>query len=92
MMFIDGQRTVDFVLAWWKPNIKNNAPNNAAQFAAAEEAKRKRHTFEQNLIKEDLELEYETNNRLSFVKIHAPHEVLRRYCDILKLRMPMKKV
>lgn len=29
---------------------------------------------------------------LHFVKIHAPLEVLRRYSEILKLRMPMKEV
>ncbi|XP_075213480.1 anoctamin-1-like isoform X2 [Lycorma delicatula] len=92
MVFSDGRRTVDFVLAWWKPVIKHNSPNNAAQLAAAEEAQKKRQTFEQNLIKEGLELEYETNSRLSFVKIHAPREVLRRYCDVLKLRMPMKRL
>lgn len=29
---------------------------------------------------------------LHFIKLHAPDEVLRRYAEILKLRMPMKKV
>lgn len=50
--------------------------------------------FEKNLLHEGLELEYERaeSNGLRFIKIHAPQEVLRRYSEILKLRMPMKEV
>jgi hypothetical protein len=41
-----------------------------------------------------LELEYEERelNGLNFIKLHATLEVLRRYSEILKLRMPMKEV
>jgi hypothetical protein len=41
-----------------------------------------------------LELEYEERepNGLNFIKLHATLEVLRRYGEILKLRMPMKEV
>lgn len=39
----------------------------------------------------DLEKENPTDG-LSFCKIHAPIEVLRRYSEILKLRMPMREV
>lgn len=48
--------------------------------------------FEINLEKEGLELEYEQveTSGLHFIKIHAPKEVLRRYAEILKLRLPMK--
>lgn len=44
--------------------------------------------------KEGLQLEYESDelNGLSFVKITTPKEVLRRYSEILKLRMPMKEI
>lgn len=49
--------------------------------------------FEENLINEGLELERENAiDGLYFIKIHAPSEVLRRYSEILKLRMPMKEV
>jgi len=39
-------------------------------------------------------LEYEERepNGLNFIKLHATLEVLRRYSEILKLRMPMKEV
>ena len=39
-------------------------------------------------------MEYECDelNGLCFVKISTPREVLRRYSEILKLRMPMKEV
>lgn len=51
--------------------------------------------FEENLIKDGLELEYDDQDEhisLNFVKIHATREICRRYSEILRLRMPMKKV
>ena len=57
-------------------------------------AKAKRRIFEQNLEKEGLILETmpETESGMVFVKISAPEFVLKRYAEILKLRLPMKKV
>lgn len=51
-------------------------------------------TFETNLEKEGLQLEYECDgpNGLYVIKITSTKEVLRRYSEILKLRMPMKEV
>jgi hypothetical protein len=43
-------------------------------------------------MEEGLMLEREQNLLLHFIKIHAPVEVIGRYAEILKLRMPMKKV
>ncbi|CAG7717026.1 unnamed protein product [Allacma fusca] len=76
---------VDFVLVW-------ESSTNAEQATSAEIAKEKRQIFEKNLEREGLILEREKleSSTLTFVKIHAPPEVLRRYCEILKLRMPMK--
>jgi hypothetical protein len=52
--------------------------------------------FQSNLIKEGLELEEDVCDEeimdLRFIKIHAPIDVCRRYSEILRLRMPMKKV
>lgn len=53
----------------------------------------KREIFEENLLKEGLELEtYVIDEEIHFIKVHAPLEVLRRYAEILKLRLPMKEV
>lgn len=78
----DGIRPIDFVLAWQKSDN------------ASEEDLRsiKRHIFEQNLIGEGLVLEYDIFDSIHCTKIHAPIEVLRRYSEILKLRLPMKSV
>lgn len=48
--------------------------------------------FEGNLADEGLELEKEIVNGLTFVKIHAPRPVLRKNCEVLKLKMPMRQV
>ncbi len=54
----------------------------------------RRQIFEDNLRNEGLVLEAEPRDPsgLHFVKIRAPLDVLKRYAEILKLRLPMKKV
>lgn len=77
-------KDVDFVLVW-------DAKTEASK---TEDAKEKRRVFEANLDQEGLKLEREKieGTDYYFIKIHAPTEVLRRYAEILKLRMPMKQV
>jgi len=81
-MFRDEGHSVDFVLVW--------AENSAV--STSDVAFKKREIFERHLLEEGLILERQQNLLLNFVKIHAPVEVLGRYAEILKLRMPMKKV
>ncbi|XP_057670023.1 anoctamin-5 isoform X2 [Diorhabda carinulata] len=83
IFFEDGIRSVDYVLVWDAFN----------QNAIEEKAYDKRKTFETNLKREGLQLEFgkQEPNGLNFVKIHVENEVLRRYSEILKLRMPMKE-
>ena len=73
---------MDFVLVW-----DSNTSNS-------DRANETRNIFENNLEQEGLILSryehFETG--LHFVKIFAPNEVLKRYAEILKLRLPMKKV
>ena len=80
------QDNVDFVLVW----------DSNSSSAKSEEAKETRNIFESNLEQEGLVLSrYEHTNSeggLHFVNIFAPDEVLKRYAEILKLRLPMKKV
>lgn len=52
----------------------------------------KRETFEKRLEAVGLELEKEENQRIHFVKIHVPKDVLCQYSEILKLRLPIKEV
>lgn len=84
---------VDFILVW-------NSEEEPATFEEEEDLKTRklrRETFEKNLRNEGLILENEQAPDgcapgLNFVKITAPIEVLERYAEILKLRLPMKKV
>lgn len=75
---------VDFILVW----------EDGSEQATTEGAKDKRRVFEKNLEEDGLKLERERLDacNLNFIKIHAPMEILRRYAEILKLRMPMKEV
>ncbi|EZA51402.1 Anoctamin-1 [Ooceraea biroi] len=84
LYFVDEIRSVDFVLVWDEYNGEAQTYHNVEH----------RKVFEKNLEKEGLELEYEQvePNGLHFIKIHAPREVLRRYAEILKLRLPMKEL
>ena len=80
-LFIEDDK-VDFVLVWDSHSKCADANSETRQ------------VFESNLAQEGLVLSrhehFETG--LHFVKIHAPTEVLKRYAEILKLRLPMKKV
>ncbi|XP_075154912.1 anoctamin-1 isoform X4 [Haematobia irritans] len=77
--FQDGVRGVDYVLAF------NGADHKLDNI-------KKRETFEANLEREGLHLERDNTQRIHFIKIHAPKEVLHRYAEILKIRLPMKKI
>lgn len=101
LFFADGERSVDFVLVWKRlvPScdeersdaLKARELNDICQKEA--ERSERREVFEENLIHEGLELEREiVDEEINFVKVHAPLEVLRRYAEILKLRLPMKEV
>lgn len=101
LFFADGLRSVDFVLVWKKlmPHI-NDERSDVLNQREIEEVNRKekerderREAFEKNLVQVGLEIEREVvDEEIHFVKIHAPLEVLRRYAEILKLRLPMKEV
>ncbi|XP_073835487.1 anoctamin-2-like [Musca autumnalis] len=77
--FQDGVREVDFVLAYIGTD-------------QLEDHIRKREIFETNLKKEGLQLEYDKTQSVHFVLIHAPKDVLYRYAEILKIKMPMKVI
>ena len=67
--------------------------DSKSELSFSDEAKSKRNTFEHNLEQEGLVLSRQQHleTGLHFVKIFVPLEVLKRYAEILKLRLPMKK-
>lgn len=79
-MFNDDRRSVDFVLAWLDGKQSN------------EILAQKRAFFEAHLQTEGLAIEREQTDKLHIVKVHVPKVVLRRYAEILRLRMPIKAV
>ncbi|XP_057333103.1 anoctamin-5-like isoform X2 [Microplitis mediator] len=73
---INRSKKIDFVLAYM----------DDGNFIHAQ----KREVFQAALRDQGLELYHEQNGALCFVKVHAPQEVLCRYCEIMKLKMPIK--
>ncbi|CAE1294863.1 ANO1 [Acanthosepion pharaonis] len=80
LYFDDGVRRIDYILAWETTGKKMM------------EAETARLTFYNNLKKEFLELEEDKSDPdVHFMKVHAPFDVLRRYAELLKLKVPMKE-
>jgi hypothetical protein len=87
-VFRDKDRTVDFILVW-----EDNSEDACKKRKIFENGLRKEGLImEEEPEKEGLILEREQNQLLHFVKIHAPNEVLGRYAEILKLRMPTRVI
>ncbi|ODN00807.1 Anoctamin-5, partial [Orchesella cincta] len=75
----------DFVLIWDK----------ASKVAMSPEGFERRSIFELNLQEEGLLLDWENSEiapSLHVLKIWAPLEVLKRYSEILKFRLPIKQI
>ncbi|CAL8090502.1 unnamed protein product [Orchesella dallaii] len=75
----------DFVLIWDK----------TSKVAMSPDGFQRRSIFELNLQEEGLLLDWENNDitpSLHVVKIWAPLEVLKRYSEILRLRLPIKQI
>uniref|UniRef100_A0A8D2NZ39 Anoctamin n=1 Tax=Zosterops lateralis melanops TaxID=1220523 RepID=A0A8D2NZ39_ZOSLA len=63
--------------------------------ALEEERRLQREEYERNLLEAGLEIEKDPENKsqgLSFVRIHAPWQVLSREAELLKIKMPTKKM
>lgn len=79
----DGISRIDYVLVW---TYKNTDKRRV-------EKENTRRIFEENLKQEGLILEWDIKEGRphQFVKIHAPWEVLTRYAEIMKIRMPINE-
>ncbi|CAG2117039.1 unnamed protein product, partial [Medioppia subpectinata] len=76
------QKRIDFVLVF------RNKDNEKSGKSTAKE----RQIFETNLTEEGLILEYADsvgNDEYTYVQIYAPWDLLTRYAEVMKLRMPM---
>lgn len=89
LMFRDGRRKVDMVLAWEEEDF--------GVMTEAESRKRDyRKTFMENLIKEGLEVELEDksqsfNECTYFLKIHLPWRLETRLAEVMNLKLPVKR-
>ncbi|KAM6942860.1 anoctamin-5b [Xenentodon cancila] len=82
VFFRDGVRRIDFVLSYVDDKD--------------ERKQERRREFEANLKKKGLELETvdksdSKDQKTYFLKIHAPWDVLAKYADVLKIKVPFKE-
>ncbi|XP_077301157.1 anoctamin-4 [Arctopsyche grandis] len=89
LMFRDGRRRIDMILAYEEETLG---------VMTETEAKRsdQRKTFQNNLIKEGLELELENkclsfNEKTWFLKIHIPWKTEARYAEVIGMKLPVKR-
>ncbi|CAH1250457.1 ANO1 [Branchiostoma lanceolatum] len=103
LFFKDGYRRIDYVLAFPVPRRKHPVKvehkpedDSSAFHPEGEDQKvRRRREFEKNLIEAGLDLERDDETKdhgMCFVRLHAPWKVLSQYAEILKIKMPTKKI
>ncbi|XP_045457946.1 anoctamin-4-like [Melitaea cinxia] len=89
LMFRDGRRRIDMVLAYEEEDF--------GVMTEAEAKKRDyRRTFQENLIKEGLELELENkclsfDGKTWFLKIHIPWKTEMRLAEVIGMKLPTKR-
>ena len=94
---MENPNDVDFILVWDANKQTQKLNQELHEVRRIEQGLAlKRSIFERNLRKEGLILEHETSpaglaRGINFVKIMAPLEVLERYAEILRLRLPIKQ-
>nr|XP_020756647.1 anoctamin-6 isoform X2 [Odocoileus virginianus texanus] len=88
LFFNDGQRRIDFVLVY-----EDESRKETNKKGSNEKQRRKRQAYESNLICDGLQLEATrslVDDKLVFVKVHAPWEVLCTYAEIMHIKLPLK--
>ncbi|KAJ2943398.1 hypothetical protein O0L34_g12207 [Tuta absoluta] len=89
LMFRDGRRRIDMVLAYEEEDY--------GVMTEAEARKRdNRKTFQENLVKEGLELELENkclsfDEKTWFLKIHIPWKTEMRMAEVIGVKLPAKR-
>uniref|UniRef100_A0A8C7ZGF4 Anoctamin n=1 Tax=Oryzias sinensis TaxID=183150 RepID=A0A8C7ZGF4_9TELE len=85
LFFNDGIRRIDFILVYEDEDKKEFEKRNMYQ--------RRREYFEASLMKMGLELEATpsvVNDKLMFVKVHLPWDVLCTYAEVLHIKLPIR--
>ncbi|XP_033610717.1 anoctamin-4 isoform X5 [Cryptotermes secundus] len=88
LLFRDGKRRIDMVLVYEEEDY--------GVMTFAEVTRREmRRVFQENLIKEGLELELEEkqmafDQEKFFLKVHVPWKALTRYAEVMNMKMPIK--
>uniref|UniRef100_A0A8D2NN24 Anoctamin n=1 Tax=Zosterops lateralis melanops TaxID=1220523 RepID=A0A8D2NN24_ZOSLA len=88
LFFKDGQRRIDFVLVY-----EDESKKMTHKRSDRKKQKRKRQVYESNLINNGLHLEATRSvldEKLIFVKVHAPWEVLCTYAEVMHIKLPLQ--
>ncbi|NWT57596.1 ANO6 protein, partial [Erythrocercus mccallii] len=88
LFFKDGQRRIDFVLVY-----EDESKKMTHKRSDRKKQKRKRQVYESNLINSGLHLEATRSvldEKLIFVKVHAPWEVLCTYAEVMHIKLPLQ--
>nr|XP_033471023.1 anoctamin-6 [Epinephelus lanceolatus] len=88
LFFNDGVRRIDFILVYEDEDKKDFEKRHTYQ-----RRKRRREYFEASLMKMGMELEATqsvTDEKLMFVKVHMPWDVLCTYAEVLHIKLPIQ--
>ncbi|XP_005164519.1 anoctamin-6 isoform X1 [Danio rerio] len=90
LFFNDGKRRIDFVLVYEYEESKNGSNKKAS---VIRRKKRRREFFEGSLMNKGLHLEMTqsvVDEKLFFVKLHMPFDVLCANAEVLHIKLPIK--
>ncbi|XP_014009011.1 anoctamin-6 [Salmo salar] len=88
LFFNDGVRRIDFVLVYEDEDMKEIDKNRMFQ-----KRKQRREYFEASLMKMGMELEAArsvVDEKLLFVKVHMPWDMLCTYAEVLHIKLPIQ--
>uniref|UniRef100_A0A671UEU8 Anoctamin n=1 Tax=Sparus aurata TaxID=8175 RepID=A0A671UEU8_SPAAU len=88
LFFNDGVRRIDFILVYEDEDKKEFEKRHTFQ-----RKKRRREYFEASLMKMGMELEATKSvidEKLTFVKVHMPWDVLCTYAEVLHIKLPIQ--
>ncbi|XP_078531829.1 anoctamin-6 [Lissotriton helveticus] len=91
LFFNDGLRRIDYVLVY-EDEIKK-AHSKGTKSSVISKQRKKRQAYESNLVGHGLQLEATrsvVDEKLIFVKVHAPWDVLCTYAEVMHIKLPLQ--